>query len=365
MTVAEALQKTRTITPQTRVEIVRGLSLRRTRNGIPIARLHYSADPDRDPEINPGWKKTARLKYSSQVKWDREQEIVDAAGGGQLVFADTLLTHWEKIVITDPRWRPDPGWSVIGGFDHGRTNPTALEKGYVDFEGNILMAGEYYMPGKEVWQNAPEILKMPDVDRFEACWADPSIFDAKTQQEVGKEARAISELYAEHGMGFLNRFGGNRNDITFAERLLSHWADLENPNREPSLRIVCRNYCERPQPGLHPWDSPNLLWELLQTRRRKLTAVQALTRNISEEILDKNNHGQDCLKYVAMSLPEPSQKSKDRRIQEAVKPYADAGDFTNVHLTAEKLRRQIEIEEDDSPPGNMRQAMARAARRRR
>lgn len=372
MEIGLALEKTRTLKPQARVEIVRGLTLRRTKNGIPVARLHYTADPERDPELNPEWKKKGRAKYSSQAKWDREQEIVDNAGGGQLVLADTLLTYWDKIVITDPKWRPDPMWSVIGGFDHGRTNPTALERNYIDFAGIIIISGEYYMPGKEVWQNAPEILKMPDVDRFEACWADPSIFDQKTQQEKGKEARAIAALYAEHGMGFLSRYGGNRSDITYAERILSHWADLEN--REPSLRIVCRNYSDRPQPGLHPWDCPNLLWEWLQMRRKKLTATQLLTQNTSEEIIDKNNHASDAEKYVIMSLPEPSKKTAARRIAEAVKPLAEAAKlspesgteaFTNIHLTAEKLRRQIEQEEDPHIGGNARQRMARLARNRR
>lgn len=363
MDAATAIDETRKLGAQTKIEMVRGLTLRRTKNGIPIARLHYTADPDRDPELHPEWKKTARAKYSSQMRWDREQEIVDNAGGGQLVFADTLLTWWDKIVIEDPKWRPDPGWTVIAGFDHGRTNPTALEKSYVDFQGNIILAGEYYMPGKEVWENVPEILKLPDVDRFEACWSDPSIFDQKTQQETGKKARAIASLYAEHGVGFLNSFGGNRNDITFAERLLSHWADLEN--RAPSLRIVCRNYSDRPQPGLHPWDCPNLLWELLQIRRKKLTATQLLVRNTSEEIIDKNNHAVDACKYLVMSLPEPSKKSAQRRIAEAVKPFAAAGDFTNVHLTAEKMRREIEREEDPSPGSNARQRLRKMGRFRR
>jgi hypothetical protein len=42
------------------------------------------------------------------------------------VFADTLITYWKKIVITDPRWRPDPGWRVEGGFDHGKTKPHGI-----------------------------------------------------------------------------------------------------------------------------------------------------------------------------------------------------------------------------------------------
>ena len=86
-------------------------------------------------------KQQERRTYTSQAAWDREMEIIDEAGGGELVFADTLVTYWNKIVITDPGWRPDPGWRVIGGFDHGKTNPTALERAYVDYDGVIYFCG--------------------------------------------------------------------------------------------------------------------------------------------------------------------------------------------------------------------------------
>ena len=38
-----------------------------------------------------------RRTCASQSEWDREQEIIDEAGGGELVFADTLVTYWDKI----------------------------------------------------------------------------------------------------------------------------------------------------------------------------------------------------------------------------------------------------------------------------
>jgi hypothetical protein len=41
-----------------------------------VVRIHYSADPDRDPALHPDWQRTERRKYSSQGAWDREQEIM-------------------------------------------------------------------------------------------------------------------------------------------------------------------------------------------------------------------------------------------------------------------------------------------------
>src|SRR3954451_18369017 len=114
--VEEVLKKTKAVPPQSKIEIVRGMHVHRTKGGIPVLSVHYSADPERDPQIHPEWKQTERRTYSSQAAWDREQEMVDEAGGGELVFADTLLTYWDKIVITDPSWRPSPHWRVEGGF---------------------------------------------------------------------------------------------------------------------------------------------------------------------------------------------------------------------------------------------------------
>src|SRR5579862_3728297 len=126
-------ERTRKLEPQVPVEVMTGLTLRRTRGGLAVLRAHYSALRDRNPKLNPEWRKQERKTYTSQAAWDREMEIVDEAGGGELVFADTLVTHWKKIVIESPRWQPDPEWTVQGGGDHGKTNPTVVERSYVNF----------------------------------------------------------------------------------------------------------------------------------------------------------------------------------------------------------------------------------------
>jgi len=328
-----ALQKLQSLPSQTSIDIFRGFSLRLTQHGIPVARLHYSAHPERDPETHPEWKAAERKLYTSDAAWQREQEIVDEAGGGELVFADTLITYWNKIVITAPEWRPDPNWRVEAGFDHGKTNATSLERCYIDHNGTIIFAGEYYQPGREVWQHAPEIRRMADVRKIAACYADPSIFDRTQQQQQGpgkaaERAKSINELYLEGGIGLFSPFSRDRSDVSFAARLMTHWANLNE--REPTVKIVCRNYAEKPQPGLHNWDCPNLLWELMRTRRVKLTSQQLLSRNLAEAIVDKDNHARDAMKYVLMSNPERTEKTIEQRAAESVKPLAEAGDLTSA-----------------------------------
>jgi hypothetical protein len=332
--VAAALERTKKMPPQTQVEIVRGITLRRTKGGIPVIRHHYSADPARDPDINPEWKLQERRKYTSQASWDREQEIIDNAGGGELVLADTLVTHWKKIVIEDPRWQPDPKWRVEAGFDHGRANPTSMERVYCDYEGNLFFCGEYYQPGREIWEHAITLKQMADIRRISVCYADPSIFPLNAQANVptrkDERAKSLNEIYVENGIEIFSPFHGDHSDISFGERVLMHWRDLEH--RQPTLKIVCRNFSESPQPGLHNWDCPNLLWEMMRMRRVKLTAQQLLSRNTSEAIVQKDNHALDAGKYLVMSHPEPAYKSAKETAAEAVAPLVEQGDLTSANI---------------------------------
>jgi hypothetical protein len=110
-----------------------GVTERRTRQGISVQRIHYSADPDR----GPGWATAERKKYSSQGAWDREQEIIHAAGGGERLFADILNRYAHKIIITSPNFQMSPHWRKIGGFDHGKANPTGALVACLDFDGTI------------------------------------------------------------------------------------------------------------------------------------------------------------------------------------------------------------------------------------
>jgi len=346
----EALAGTKRLDAQQSIDVCRGMEVRRTKGGTPVIRLHYSVYHERDPKLNPEWRAREKRKYTSKAAWDREMEIIDDAGGGELVFADTLTAYWNKIVITDPTWRPHPKWPVIGGFDHGKTNPTVLLRCYSDYEGTLYVCGEYYQPGMEVWEHASRLREMPDIRKLRAVYADPTIFDATMQQsnqpsrpgKAAERAKSINDLYYEGGIGLFSPFGGDRSDISFAARLNKHWSNLDQ--RDPSVKIVCRNYAEKPVPGLHGWDCPNLLWELMRTRRVRLTAQQQLTRNASEAIVDKDNHARDACKYIIMSSPEAAQKTWREAFQEQeAQFFVEEGDLTSSYIRYKQREAEQEV----------------------
>jgi hypothetical protein len=89
---------------------------------------------------------------------------------------------------------------------------------------------------------------------FCAASITPSIFNFDMQQGAPKpgqaqeRAKSINEIYVENRFELFSMYSGDRMDTSFAARLMTHWADLEH--REPSAKIVCRNYSEKPQPGI-------------------------------------------------------------------------------------------------------------------
>lgn len=297
---------------QTRVEVIRGVTLRRKKKGLTVLSLHYSSIPERDPETDKGkqWYEKERARYSSTAMWRKEQEIDAYATGGEAVFGRVLSEYYSTVVISDPNWFPDPRWDVVASFDHGATNATALLKAYIPRERidpktgkqmppDVYLCGEYYSYRREGWsnnvdQNVPVMRAMPDMDRARWIMADPSIFYETQAQEKGAPTN-IYTTYHKNGMFSMRAYGGVRSDVTFVEWMMSdYWRGIAN-GRKPRLYIVCRNPSDRPQPGLHPYDCPNLLWELKRAKRVEMTARQLLTKNPSENLQDKHNHLRDCL----------------------------------------------------------------------
>src|SRR5215470_3954672 len=111
------------------------------------------------------------------------------------------------------------------------------------------------------------------------------------------------------------------------ESILEHWRDLDH--RQLTLKIVCPYDYSRKRFGLFPNGCPNLLWELMRTRREQLSAAQLMRKNPSEAIVDKDNHLRDALKYILLSLPGPSGRGTRVGSMDSIrrKPKLNAGSF--------------------------------------
>jgi hypothetical protein len=316
-----ALRKLDDVPFQTRVPVIRGVNIRRTKKGLTVVSLHYSAIPSRDPETVEGaeWFRKENSGYASQAMWKKEQEMDATATGGEAVFNSVLGDPrlYQMVVISDPLWFPDPRWDVVAGFDHGVTNATCLMKGYVPRESwdpvtgqknptELYLCGEYYNYRRDDWsnnvdENVEEMKKMHDLERARWILADPSIFYDQVAEDKGAPTN-IYQTYKKNNMWKMSAYQGNRSDVAFVEWIMSdYWKGLTR-GRKPRLYIVCRNPSDRPQPGLHQYDCPNLLWEMRRAKRVQMTSRQLLTRNPSEALENKNNHALDVAKQISGAL---------------------------------------------------------------
>jgi transposase-like protein len=322
---------------------IKGLSARKNKQKTLVRRVHYSAHPERGPE----WVAQARAGYTSQATWDREQEIIHEAGGGARVFAE-VLDRWEDKILIDLKdgFQASPYWKLIGGFDHGKTNPTAALVGRIDQDGVIYITGEYYMPGLSPKEHKPNLRELTGFLEAEEVLADPSIFSASQAQGDGS-FKAISQLYIEEGI--VNLFPApERNELTGMARILNHWANLDK--REPTLKIVCpRELREigKPMYGVFNYGCPNLLWELKRTRTEQLSAGQLIHKNQSERIVDKDNHLRDCLKYIVLALLEPTRQTPHQKALEAIKDIP-LNDPTSRMIRYQDAK-QVAEEKDSAP----------------
>lgn len=326
------------------IELVRGMTKKVTPDGIPVTPIHYSADPER---AKPEWKKAERKKYTSESKWQSEQEIIFGAGGGERLFAEILTKYAHKILI-DPEtsgFQPSPTWEYLGGFDYGKANPTAALIACVDFDGTIYILREYYQPGFSPRQHKPYLESFKDFSTTR-MYADPSIF-YKTQAQDDGSFKAIADMFREDGFRNLVPAPEN-NELLGMERILAHWMNLDT--QEPTLKILCPKRAQdmaKPAYGIANSGCPNLLWELRRARRAELTPVQLTKQNPTEKIVDVDNHLRDCLKYLALTLPDPARKTPQMLAAEAVRPLLEARDLTSALIQHNRI---MDREASYTPP---------------
>jgi len=295
---------------------VKGLSIRHTATGIPVVRLHYSADPDRDLS----WVKKERKKYTSQAHWDQEQEIAYGAGGGDLVLAMDLQVRLDEILVDLPDSLIDPDWFFGGGHDWGKTNPGPLLVLGVDFSGCIIALSECYVSHLQPFQHASLWSQLPLFNRISWIFSDPNIFNKDQAGERG-EFQAISDLFVKAGIMNLaaGKAGG---DLTTVEKILGMWTEGKEVMfkiRMPKLANGRWKYdFSKKVEGVYKDGCPNLVWELMNLRKARLTASQLLTQNPTESLVDQNNHGFDALKYFINSEPDQGRIGKEREWRQIV-----------------------------------------------
>jgi hypothetical protein len=277
---------------------VRGIERYKTKSGFTALRIHYTADPEKDPSTPAGkvWVENELKGYlggMSSSSWQQEMEVDWSASGGELVFP--LFDIFRHKIVVAPYNIPET-WALYGTFDYGHRNPSAFHVHAIDHDGNVHTVWELYEAGLRVRQIArairgleslrddgSQIPRCPFFSRLsELPIADPSI-KAKNQ-DSNQEMKSLAQLFAElpEEEQVIFQYGARGGDVTFAEKINStFWNDLDKQNPRWTIFATC----------------PMLIWELRKLRFADFSATAQETKNLQEKIVDKDNHGVDGCKY--------------------------------------------------------------------
>lgn len=274
--------------------------------GFHVIRVHYTADPEKDPSTQkgsewleneikgiPGGIASAQFRQEYEIDWD--------AAGGELVFPQFEIFR-DRITLA-PFTVPD-SWSLYGSFDYGHRNPSSFHVYAIDHDGDVYSIWEYYQSGKGFKQISKAIRACPYFNKLAYLpIADPSIW-AKTQQtEDGNEMKSIAQLFFElpEDERIVFAPGKKGGDITVAEKINGDMWNMERlkSGKTPRLRIFA--------------NCPMQIWELGKLRYKDWSGSMQEQRNLQESIVDKDNHAWDDLKmFLAMFFMAPGVQEEEK-----------------------------------------------------
>lgn len=244
----------------------------KTKSGLYVAQVHYSADPDK----TAAWAQKAALLYPGGIdgkQWRAENEIDWYAKSGGRIFED-----FSESVHVCKRFDIPDHWRVYRGIDYGLRNPTACIWIAVDDDGGIWVYDEYYASGKSVPEHAQVIKGRTGRRRVEFTVIDPA-----TNARTMASTLSVAEQFAQEGI-YVSP-GDNRvlDGISMMQEL---------------FRVQ-----EDGHPYIHIFNSCTSLIEELKGYRWMMQSQGGYDRDPREAPVKKNDHGVDALRYVVMSAP--------------------------------------------------------------
>lgn len=277
-----------------------GLTLRETGGGLVVMRLHYSADAAKDPATPEGqaWLQSQSQGYPMGVldpAWRKEMELAYTALAGQPLFPQWGKWRDQGRMVIDPSEADLDHVRYYGSYDYGWRTPSAYYVHAVRPDGHKYTLWEFYDAEVPVATVANIIQgkdqQLADGRRFpgnpyagkeSVLIADPRIF--AEDQRGDDEHTSIAKLFRRYGVHFTpGKHGG---DIAVANWLVGEpWADMLAPQYQ-----ICTT-------------CPRLLGELPRLRRKQLSPIVAKNKTQPESIVDKDNHGWDCIKVFLRQFP--------------------------------------------------------------
>lgn len=284
-------------------EISTGIRERRLDTGYCHVRVHYSADQEKDAV----WSARHSIQYGGMEspKWRREMEIDYTASEGQSVYPMLCREHF-TIKSLD-------GAAVFRVIDHGIRHPTVCLWVAVYQNGDRHVFREYYRIGATIPVNCAEIL------RLSSEGVSKTLIDPATRQRIplgSKDNKPVSivSVYNQclssvcymadnsvagydavrNGLlSFLARKAMNEGVNAESEFFKTYFSKYKLTDYE-LLQLAAK-------PSLTFSPMCQRVWQEMRNLRFKDIAGDPTQKAQSEDVVDFEDDGPDCVRYAVQS----------------------------------------------------------------
>lgn len=307
-----------------RDELIKGIKYwKNAKNKFNVVMLHYTADPNKDPEREGGeWFANERSGVPL-ADWNKEYEIDFSSRAGKLIFGSEFCDFNVNVHFINSFEFTLPV-EYLMSLDFGQNNPTAGLIGAWTNSNRLYIIDEYYKPA------LPSVSSREMFEQFAYLMSDDPEFKSKsiTQKRMAADI-AFQTKVIDPSTSAKNRTKvreGEEIPYSVLEDFYDHGWDFESANNDIDAGITrIREYFQLDSNGqahlyIFKDKCPYLCVELMNYRYKKLTELQEKTRNQPEEPVKKNDHAIDALRYMIMTRPyNVKQPEKEKtRIQKDI-----------------------------------------------
>lgn len=320
-------------------ETIKGLKIWKNKgNQFTVAMLHYTADPNKDPERQgKEWYEKEKLGVL-KATWLKEYEIDFSTKSGKLIFGSEFCDFNQSIHFINSFELPEP-YELLLSLDFGQRHPTAALVGAWTRENVLYIIDEYWKPAipsvssKEMFEQFGYLLGNLEgktlsqkrdmvISTFSTRVIDPStVSKNRTKIKEGEEIPySVIEDFWDHGWDFEPA----QNDVDAGITRMREYFQFDS-DRKCHLYIF-KDKC------------PRTCSEILNWRYKELTEVQQKTRSDSEEPVKKNDDCVDALKYMVLTrpktpdLPQIPKTRIQKDIESLLRPKVWTSDYDNDGL---------------------------------
>lgn len=318
-----------------RAEVIKGLKAWvNEKNGFTVAMLHYTADPDKDPERDgKKWFENEKKSYPAAF-WNKEYEVDFSTKAGKLIFGPEFCDFNPRIHLINS-FEIDSAEFMLS-LDFGQRNPTAAYVGAWTPDNVLYIVDEYYKPA------IPSVACRDMLKQFSWVIGDTEKKTLREKRMMVDNAFQIKVIDpTTQSKNRTKMIAGEEQQYSVIEEFYDNGFDFEAGNNDWSSSITrLREYMKVDSGGetriyIFKDKCPYLAWELQHYRYKENTEVTDRFKNDSESPVKKDDHGVDSLRYMIMTRPYSPELAEreltpvEKHIQSILKPRSYLNDFDN------------------------------------